>query len=133
MPPIKSSPGGYKRLSWVIPGGKKQTTEYQPTRRGVKETSRSGPRKCQLLATPYVVVSLALVALGSSDPTDKFSLGTLSIGWPHGNHGAHFGYCCHIPGCGGHVIRGVGVVRKLVFTAPFYNVCKGPPLCLLSC
>jgi hypothetical protein len=90
-------------------------TRYQPTRSGVKETSRSehrykawgqrvpsmGPKKCLLLATPCFTLSLALVALGGSDPTGKFCLGTLSIGRPHGNHGAHFGYGCCILWCRG--------------------------------
>jgi hypothetical protein len=30
-------------------------------------------------------------------------------------------------------VRGVRVARKLMFTAPFYNACKGLLLCLLDC
>jgi hypothetical protein len=37
---------------------------------------------CQLLATPCVASSHALVALGSSNPTSGFHLSTLSIGRP---------------------------------------------------
>jgi hypothetical protein len=67
MPPphIKSGPGSFKRLFWVIPCGKTQMARCQPTQMGMTETSRSGlrykasgcrillkgPRVCQLLAT----------------------------------------------------------------------------------
>jgi hypothetical protein len=47
---------------------------------------------CQMLATLCVVLSLALVALGGTDPTGGFHLGTLSFGKPLGNRGAHLGY-----------------------------------------
>jgi hypothetical protein len=43
---------------------------------------RWAPRKCQLLATLCVVLSLALFALGGADPTSKFCLRTLSIAGP---------------------------------------------------
>jgi hypothetical protein len=46
----------------------------------------------QMLATLCVAFSLALVALGSSVQTGRFRLGTLSIGRPLNNQGAHFGY-----------------------------------------
>jgi hypothetical protein len=52
---------------------------------------------CQLWVTLCVSSSLALVALGGSDPTGGFHLQTLSFGRPHGNHGTHFGYVCCIP------------------------------------
>jgi hypothetical protein len=89
---------------------------------------RWGLKKFQLLATPCVTLALALFALGGSDPTDGFHHRTLSVGRPHDNRGAHFGYGCRIPRCRGCVIQGVWVARKLVFTAPFYNTCKGLPL-----
>jgi hypothetical protein len=92
-----------------------------------------GIRKCQLLATPCVALSLALFALGDSDLTGGFHLGTLSIGRPLSNHWANFVYGFRIPQCGGCFIRGVGVAHKLVFTAPFYSAYKGLPLCLLDC
>jgi hypothetical protein len=46
----------------------------------------------QLLPIVCVALSLALVALGGSDPTGRFQLRTLSFGRPHSNHGTHFGY-----------------------------------------
>jgi hypothetical protein len=51
----------------------------------------------QMLATLCVALSLALFALGGSDPTGEFRLGTMSICRPLNNHGACFGYNCHIP------------------------------------
>jgi hypothetical protein len=48
----------------------------------------------QLLASLCVTSSLILVALGDSDPTSGFRLGTVSFGRPHGNRGTHFGYGC---------------------------------------
>jgi hypothetical protein len=110
-PPVKSGPGGFKRLSGVIPCGKTRTTWCQPTWRGVKETSRSGLRyeasvcrfpsmglqMYQLIATLCAPSSLVVVALGGSNSTGGFHLGTLSFSRPHGNRGAHFGYGCHIP------------------------------------
>jgi hypothetical protein len=45
---------------------------------------------CQLWVTLCVSSSLALVALGGSDPTGGFHLQTLSFGRPHGNHGTIF-------------------------------------------
>jgi hypothetical protein len=56
-----------------------------------------GPWIRQLLDTLCVTSSLALVALGGSDLTGGFHLGTLSFGRPHGNYGAYFGYGCRIP------------------------------------
>jgi hypothetical protein len=50
----------------------------------------------QLLATICVASSLALVALGNTDPTGGFHLRTLSFGRPHDNRGTHFGYGYHI-------------------------------------
>jgi hypothetical protein len=38
---------------------------------------RWGPRKCQLLATPCVALSLALFSLGGSNPSGRFCLGTM--------------------------------------------------------
>jgi hypothetical protein len=87
----------------------------------------------QLLATVCVTLSLALVALGGSDLTGGFHLGALSVGSSLSNRGAHFGYGCRILRCRGHVIRGVGVSNKIVFTAPFYSAFKDPLLCLLGC
>jgi hypothetical protein len=58
----------------------------------------------QLLATPSVTLSLALVALGGSDPTNVFRLQTLSFGRLHGNHGTYFGYNCRIPRCRGRIV-----------------------------
>jgi hypothetical protein len=49
---------------------------------GVVSSRCLPPRKCQLLATPYVALSLALFALGGSDPTNMFCLGTLSFASP---------------------------------------------------
>jgi hypothetical protein len=46
-----------------------------------------GPRMRQLLATICVASSLALVALGGSDPIDGFRIGTLSFGRPLDNRG----------------------------------------------
>jgi hypothetical protein len=43
---------------------------------------RWSPKKCQLLATSCVALSLSLFALGGSDPTVKFCLGTLSLVGP---------------------------------------------------
>jgi hypothetical protein len=51
-----------------------------------------GPKMRHMLATLCVTSSLAMVALGGSDPTCGFHLVTLSIGRSLGNHGAHFGY-----------------------------------------
>jgi hypothetical protein len=56
---------------------------------------------CQLLATICVASSLALVALGGSDPIDGFRIGTLSFGRPLDNRGAYFRYNCCIPRCRG--------------------------------
>jgi hypothetical protein len=50
----------------------------------------------QLLSTLCVASSLALFALGGSDPTGEFRLQTLSFGKPHGNCGTHFRYGCDI-------------------------------------
>jgi hypothetical protein len=36
----------------------------------------------------------------------------------HDNHGAHFEYGCDIPRCSGHVVRGVGMMCRNVFTVP---------------
>jgi hypothetical protein len=41
-----------------------------------------GPQMRQMLATVCVALSLALVALGSSDSTSGFHLGTLSVAGP---------------------------------------------------
>jgi hypothetical protein len=41
-----------------------------------------GPRVCQLLATLYVALSLALFALGGADPTGGFCLRTVSFSRP---------------------------------------------------
>jgi hypothetical protein len=89
-------------------------TRCQPTWRGVKETSRPGLRYkasgcrfpsegscvCQLLATLSVALSLALFALGGADPTNRFCLGTLSLGRP------------------------TTIILK--YTTPFTTFCKGP-------
>jgi hypothetical protein len=48
----------------------------------------NGARVHQMLAIVCVALSLALVALGCSDPTGVFHLGTLSFCRPLGNHGA---------------------------------------------
>jgi hypothetical protein len=77
----------------------------------------------QLLATPCVTLSLALVARGSSDPTGGFHLQTVTSGRPHVNRGTRFGYGCHIPQC--------QMMPKLIFTAPFYHACGAQSLCLL--
>jgi hypothetical protein len=37
---------------------------------------------CQMLATLYVTLSLSLIALGGSNPTGGFHLGTLSVVGP---------------------------------------------------
>jgi hypothetical protein len=50
----------------------------------------------QMVSTLSVALSLALGALGSSDPTSEFHLGTLSIAGPSAIVGGHFGYDCHI-------------------------------------
>jgi hypothetical protein len=69
---------------------------FQSTQRGMKESSWSGLRyeacgcqvpsvglwMCQLLAIPCVASSLALVALGGSEPIGRFHLQILSIGRP---------------------------------------------------
>jgi hypothetical protein len=49
-----------------------------------------------MLAILYVASSHALVALGGSNLTSRFHLGTLSFGRPIGNQGAHFGYGYYI-------------------------------------
>jgi hypothetical protein len=82
-----------------------------------------GPWMHQMLATLCVTLSLSLVALGDSDPTGQFCLATLSFGRLLINHGAHFGYGCHILRCRGCIVWGVRVARKLIFTAPFYITC----------
>jgi hypothetical protein len=92
---------------------------------------RWGPKKCQLLVTHCVALSLALVALGSSDPTSGFCLGTLSVGKPLGNHGAHLGYGYHIPcyrsWCD---VRGVGEVCKLGLQSPLLRLVRAQPVYL---
>jgi hypothetical protein len=50
----------------------------------------------QVLAILCVTSPLTLVALEGSDPTGGFRLQTLSIGRPHDNLGALFGYGYHI-------------------------------------
>jgi hypothetical protein len=55
-----------------------------------------GPRTRQMLAILCVASSHALVALGGSNLTSRFHLGTLSFGRPIGNQGAHFGYGYYI-------------------------------------
>jgi hypothetical protein len=62
-----------------------------------------------MLATLCVISSLDLVALGGSDPTGEFHLGTLSICRPLGNRGACFRYDYRISRCR-VVVRQVGVV-----------------------
>jgi hypothetical protein len=56
-----------------------------------------GHQVCQLLATFYVASSLALVALGDSDPIGGFRFQILSFGRTHSNHEDHFRYGFHIP------------------------------------
>jgi hypothetical protein len=94
---IKSEPGGFNRLSRVIPIEKTLMARCQPTRRGMKETSRLGPRYqacgCRVLSMgpqkvpdaghPFcVALSLALFAMGGADPTGGFCLRTLSFAGP---------------------------------------------------
>jgi hypothetical protein len=85
---------------------------------------------CQLLATLCVASSLALVALGSSDPTGGLHLRTVSFGRPHGNRGTHFGYGCHIPWCRGRIIQGFGWRVSLfllhLFIMPVVPCCDTP-------
>jgi hypothetical protein len=56
-----------------------------------------GHRVRLLLASLCVASSLALVALGGSDPTRRVFPLNPEIWQTHGNHGTHFGYGCHIP------------------------------------
>jgi hypothetical protein len=86
-----------------------------------------------LMATLCVASSLTLFPLGRSDQTWQVSPKNPELLQAQDNHVPHFGYGCHIPQCRGHVVRGVGVACKLMFTVPFYHACKGPLLCLLSC
>jgi hypothetical protein len=55
-----------------------------------------GHKVRQLLAILCIASSLALDALGGSDPTDGFRLQTLSFGRPHDNRETHFRYDCRI-------------------------------------
>jgi hypothetical protein len=55
-----------------------------------------GHRVYQLWAILSVTSSLALVALGGSNPISGFHLRTLSFGRHHGNHEARYEYGCHI-------------------------------------
>jgi hypothetical protein len=98
------------------------------------ESPRWGPRKCQLLATPYATLSLALFALDDSDPSGGFHLRSLSIGRALDNHGAHFGYSCRIPRCRGRIVLGVGVTHKTCVYCTFLQCLQSPatlPLRLL--
>jgi hypothetical protein len=85
-----------------------------------------GLQMCQLLATLCVTFSIALVALGGSDPTSGVCLRTLSFGRPLDNCGAHLGYDFHIPCCRSwRDVHGVGETCKLGLPSPYY-VCEGP-------
>jgi hypothetical protein len=128
--PIKSGQGGFKHFSWVIPSEKTLMARWQPTQRGVKESSwpglrykawgcqvpLMGPQMHQLLDTLYVASSLTLFSLAGSDPTGGFWLRTLS--------------CCRPTTIMGPVLdiviishdvegarAGVGVACELMFTA----------------
>jgi hypothetical protein len=110
---------GHIRTRWfqaTIPGNpywKNQNCLMLARTKGCDKTSRSGliykledvgslrwaPRKCQLLATLCVIMSLALFALGSTNPTGRFCLRTLCFGRHLGNHRARLRYGCHIPCC----------------------------------
>jgi hypothetical protein len=65
---------------------------------------RQGPRKCQLLATPWVALSLSMIALGGSGLSGGFRLITLSVGRTLDNQWDHFGYGYCIPRCRGRII-----------------------------
>jgi hypothetical protein len=81
----------------------------------------------QMLATLCVTPSLALIALGSSNLTDMFHLGTLSVGRTLGNHGSHFGYDCHSRDVEGAPYEELGWHVNLcllhLFTAPAWAHC----------
>jgi hypothetical protein len=79
-----------------------------------------GQRVCQLLAILCVFLSIALVALGGSDPIGGFCLWTLSFGRPHDNRGAHFEYGCHVPRCIGHITWGVGWCLGVVWCVKLF-------------
>jgi hypothetical protein len=51
----------------------------------------------QLQMTLCVASTLALVAVGGSDPTRWVHLRTLCFGRLHDNHGTRFRYDCRIP------------------------------------
>jgi hypothetical protein len=57
----------------------------------------------QLLATPCVTLSLALVALGGSNLTGWFHLRTLNFGRPYNNCGTYFGYGGLLSGSSTHL------------------------------
>jgi hypothetical protein len=84
----------------------------------------------QLLDTLCIASSLALVALGGSDPTGGFYLRTQTIGRPLGNRGAHFGYGCRIPQYRWCVMRGVGWHVSLFLLCPF--TASAEPSCFAS-
>jgi hypothetical protein len=95
MPLVKSRPGCFKCLSWVIlvenlddsvpahikgrEGNHLVGTQIRSLRVRVPFM---GLRMGQLLSTPCVTSSLVVVVLGISGPTGGFHLWTLSIGGP---------------------------------------------------
>jgi hypothetical protein len=139
--PEKSLLGGFTQLSRVIPGGKTQTARCQPTRRGMKETSRPrlrykgcghrvpsmGPQKCQLLVIPCVTLSLALFALGSADPSGGFCLRTWSCCRPTTILGSIFDMFTVSHDVGAmsckELERRVNMCLLLPFTAPVRDRC----------
>jgi hypothetical protein len=72
-----------------------------------------GYRMHQLLATLYVASSLALEALGGSDPSSGFHLCTLSYLQAPSHQWARWGYdSCILCWCGWRDARGVGEAGK---------------------
>jgi hypothetical protein len=61
------------------------------------ELQQWGPKKCQLLATPCVALSLALISLDYLDSSGSFLLRTLSVYSPLNNCGACFVYGYRFP------------------------------------
>jgi hypothetical protein len=79
-----------------------------------------GPHMRQLLATPCVTSSIALVALDGSDLSSGFHLRTLSFGRPLDSRGAYWVYnfcfpCCH-SWCD---VQGVGKACELSLSGPY--------------
>jgi hypothetical protein len=91
---------------------------------------RQGPRKCQLLATPWFALSLSMIALGGSGLSGGFRLITLSVG--RTINGTILDTVVVSRDVEGASYEELGWRVKLKFTVPFYSACRAQLLCLLD-